>query len=202
MSVDTLLNRAEMGTKAHTSERLTSLLRQMPLRFGEGQKQALACLVKANENSGRGQGGDGEDCDAWFDPEECCDGTLLVTLCHRLSIGLLQQSRQMWNGLFTSAIMRTTQSVDYLPILISAHSVVFKCACDARACVVLHISESLMMLCTPEMRGIINNLPLTEDERMETFQLSVLSAAAFRYDRPIHLLKHMECWRVAPQHEQ
>ena len=33
---------------------------------------------------------------------------------------------------------------------------------------------------------------MTEDERMETFQLSVLSAAAFRNDRPIHLLKHME----------
>ena len=83
-------------------------------------------------------------------------------------------------------------------ILISEHSVVFKCACDARVCVVLHISESLMMLCTSEMRDIINNLPMTEDERMETFQLSVLSAAAFRNDRPIH----MECWRVAPQHEQ
>ena len=87
-------------------------------------------------------------------------------------------------------------------IPISEHSVVFNCACDARACVVLHISESLMMLCTSEMRDIINNLPMTEDERMETFQLSVLSAAAFRNDRPIHLLKHMECWRVAPQHEQ
>ena len=33
----------------------------------------------------------------------------------RLSIELLQQSRQMWNGLFTSAIVRTTQSVDFLP---------------------------------------------------------------------------------------
>ena len=64
---------AELGghwnENTHTSERLTSLLRQMPLRLGEGQKQALACLVKSNENSGRGHGGDGEDCDAWFDPE-------------------------------------------------------------------------------------------------------------------------------------
>ena len=34
VSVDTLLNWADIGTKAHTSERLTSLLRQMPLRFG------------------------------------------------------------------------------------------------------------------------------------------------------------------------
>ena len=66
VSVDTLLNWADIGTKAHTSERLTSLLSQMPLRFGEGQKQA--CLVKSNENSGRGHGGDGEDCDTWFDP--------------------------------------------------------------------------------------------------------------------------------------
>ena len=84
MSVDTLLNWADIGTNAHTSERLTSLLRQMPLRLGEGQKHALACLVKSNENSGRGHVGDGEDCDAWFDPEECdgchgeedCDGCL------------------------------------------------------------------------------------------------------------------------------
>ena len=30
------------------------------------------------------------------------------------------------------------------------HSVVFNCACDACACVVLHTSESLMMLCTSE----------------------------------------------------
>ena len=76
VSVDTLLNWADNRTKAHTSERLTSLLRQMPLRFGEGQKQALACLVKSNENSGRGHGGVGEDCDAWSDPEECdgCHG--------------------------------------------------------------------------------------------------------------------------------
>ena len=50
VSVDTLLNLADIGTKAHTSERLTSLLRQMPLRLGEVQKQALACLVKSNEN--------------------------------------------------------------------------------------------------------------------------------------------------------
>ena len=74
VSVDTLLNWADK--KAHTSERLTSLLRQIPLRLGEGQKQALACLVKSNENSGRRHGGDREDCDAWFDPEECdgCHG--------------------------------------------------------------------------------------------------------------------------------
>ena len=77
VSVDTLLNWEDIGTKAHTSERLTSLLRQMPLRLGEGQtKQALACLVKSNENSGQGHGGDGEDRDAWLDPEGCdgCHG--------------------------------------------------------------------------------------------------------------------------------
>ena len=39
--VDPLLNWADIGTKAHTFERLTSLLRQMPLRLGEGQKQAV-----------------------------------------------------------------------------------------------------------------------------------------------------------------
>ena len=122
VSVDMLLKWADNGTKAHTSE-LTSLLRQI-LRLEEGQKQALACLVKSNENSGRGHGGDGEDCDAWFDPEECdgCHGedrdgvtpnrerrTLLATrndaVPQRWSIELLQQSRQMWNGLFASAIV-------------------------------------------------------------------------------------------------
>ena len=79
---------------------------------------------------------------------------------------------------------------------------VFNCACDARACVVLHTGESLMMLYTAEMRDIMIDPPMTEDERMENFQLIDLSVAAFRNDRPIHLLKHMECWRVAPQHEQ
>ena len=49
-------------------------------------------------------------------------------------------------------------------IPISEHSVVFNCACDARACVVLHIGESLVMLCTSEMRDIINDLLVTEDE--------------------------------------
>ena len=46
MSVDTLLNWADIGTNAHTSERVTSLLRQMPLRLGEGQKHALACPMR------------------------------------------------------------------------------------------------------------------------------------------------------------
>ena len=41
VSVDTLLNWADVGTKAHTSERLTSLLRQMPPRLREGQTEAL-----------------------------------------------------------------------------------------------------------------------------------------------------------------
>ena len=71
---------AELGghwnESTHTSERLTSLLRQVPQRLGEGHKQALACLVKSNENSGPSHGRDGEDCDAWFDLEECdgCHG--------------------------------------------------------------------------------------------------------------------------------
>ena len=75
MSVDVLLL-ADIGTKAHKSERFASLLRQMPLLFGEEQKQAWACLIKSNENSGRGHGGDGEVWDASFDPEECngCHG--------------------------------------------------------------------------------------------------------------------------------
>ena len=76
------------------------------------------------------------------------------------------------------------------------------CQFPTIACVVLHTSESLMMLCTSEMTDILNNLLMTEDERMETFQLSGFSVAAFRNDRPIHLLKHMKCWRVTPQHEQ
>ena len=48
VSVDTLLNWADTGTKAHTSERLTSLLRQMPLRLREGQTKALACHAVMN----------------------------------------------------------------------------------------------------------------------------------------------------------
>ena len=45
VSVDTLLNWADIGTKAHTSERLTSLLRQMLLRLREVQTKALACSI-------------------------------------------------------------------------------------------------------------------------------------------------------------
>ena len=34
---------------------------------------------------------------------------------------------------------------------------VFDCACDARACVILHSDESLMMLHTSEMRDASND---------------------------------------------
>ena len=44
VSVDTLLNWADIGTKAHTSERLTSLLRQMPLRLGRGAETSVGML--------------------------------------------------------------------------------------------------------------------------------------------------------------
>ena len=57
MSVDTLLNWADIGTKARTSERLSSLLRQMPLRLGEGQKKALACLTSLTTSTVQGHGG-------------------------------------------------------------------------------------------------------------------------------------------------
>ena len=68
--MDTLLSWADIGTKAHTSERLTSLLRQVPRRLGEGQtKQVLACLIEPNEKHRAGHGGDGEDRDAWLVPE-------------------------------------------------------------------------------------------------------------------------------------
>ena len=60
VSVDTLFNWADIGTKAHTSERLTSLLRQMPLRLREGQTKALACLTLMNEEHRASHGGDGE----------------------------------------------------------------------------------------------------------------------------------------------
>ena len=60
MSVDTLLNWADIGTKAHTSERLTSLLRQMPLRLREGQTKVLACLTLMNKEHGASYGGNGE----------------------------------------------------------------------------------------------------------------------------------------------
>ena len=63
MSVDTLLNWADIGTKAHTSELLTSLLRQMPLRLREGQTKALACLTVTNGQHRASHGGDGEGCD-------------------------------------------------------------------------------------------------------------------------------------------
>ena len=58
--VDTLLNWADTGTKAHTSGRLTSLLRHMPLRLREGQTKALACLTSMNEEHRASHGGDGE----------------------------------------------------------------------------------------------------------------------------------------------
>ena len=58
--VDTLLNGADVGTKAHTSERWTSLLRQMPLRLREGQTMALACLTLMDEEHRASHGGDGE----------------------------------------------------------------------------------------------------------------------------------------------
>ena len=44
-TIDTLLNWADIGTKAHASERLESLVRQMPLRRREGLVTALACLT-------------------------------------------------------------------------------------------------------------------------------------------------------------
>ena len=57
VSVDTLLNWADVGTKAHTSERLTSLLRQMPLRLREGQTMALACLTLLDQENRASHGG-------------------------------------------------------------------------------------------------------------------------------------------------
>ena len=88
VSVDTLLNWADIGTKAHTSDRLTSLLRQMPLRIGEGRNRRwhassspVKTPCKATEGMekivmhGSIQKGltnalvDGENCDAWLHPE-------------------------------------------------------------------------------------------------------------------------------------
>ena len=60
MSVDTLLNWADVGTKAHTSERLTSFLRQMPLCLRESQTKALACLTFLCEEHRASHRGDGE----------------------------------------------------------------------------------------------------------------------------------------------
>ena len=60
VSVDTLLNWADIGTKAHTSERLTLLLRQMPLRLREGQTKALARFTLMDEEHCASHGGDGE----------------------------------------------------------------------------------------------------------------------------------------------
>ena len=60
VSVDTLLDWADIGTKAHTSERLTSFLRQMPLRLREGQTKALACPTLMDEEHRASHGGNGE----------------------------------------------------------------------------------------------------------------------------------------------
>ena len=60
LSVDTLLNWVDIGTKAHTSERLTSLLRQMSCCLKEGQTKALACLTLMDEEHRASHGGDGE----------------------------------------------------------------------------------------------------------------------------------------------
>ena len=60
VSVDTLPNWADIGTKAHTSERMTSLLMQKPLRLKEGQTKALTCLTLMNEEHRASHGGDGE----------------------------------------------------------------------------------------------------------------------------------------------
>ena len=55
-----VLNWADIGTKAHASVRLTSLLRQMPLRLREGQTKALTCLTLMDEEHRASHGGDGE----------------------------------------------------------------------------------------------------------------------------------------------
>ena len=63
VSVDALLDWADIGTKAHTSERLTSLLGQMPLLLREEQANALGCLPLLTKNTVQSHGGDGEGCD-------------------------------------------------------------------------------------------------------------------------------------------
>ena len=70
-------------------------------------------------------------------------------------------------------------------IPISEHGVAFNCACDARACVVLHISESLMMLCTSQMN---RNLSVQWSFSSSTQKRQTDSSA------------HVICWRVTPQH--
>ena len=45
VSEDTILNRADIETEVHTSERLTLLLRQAELRWGEVRSKALVCLT-------------------------------------------------------------------------------------------------------------------------------------------------------------
>ena len=57
VSEDTMLNWADVGTKAHTSERLTSLLRQMPLRLKMRQTMALACLMLLDQEHRASHGG-------------------------------------------------------------------------------------------------------------------------------------------------
>ena len=64
----------------------------------------------------------------------------------RLSIELLQQE---WTGVerVVHECHRDDKTVcRFLSIPISEHSVVFNCACDARAYVVLRIDESPMVL--------------------------------------------------------
>ena len=76
------------------------------------------------------------------------------TVPQGLSIELLQQSEQMSNGLTTSAIVTTTQSI-FPSIPTSEHSVVFNCACDARESVLVHMAESLTVLQTSVMGDVI-----------------------------------------------
>ena len=73
VSEDTILNRADIETELHSSERLTMSLRQIPLRRGEARSKALICLI-LTMSEGKTPcklRRDGEDCDGGNGKERC-----------------------------------------------------------------------------------------------------------------------------------
>ena len=81
VSEDTILNRAELETEVHTSERLTLLLRQISPRRGGGDQRRwyVSPFEEKNRASHEGQkgehrashGGDGEDGDECNSKDGC-----------------------------------------------------------------------------------------------------------------------------------
>ena len=131
VSVDTLLNWAEIGTKAHVWAPWRRCWGRCHYALEREQKQTLACPTLMDEEHFQPRSGWRRSRrmvrsrrvwwmpwwrrSRWRTPTRE-RRTLLVTrsdaVPHWVSIELFQQSRQLWNGLFASAIVTTTQCVD------------------------------------------------------------------------------------------